>query len=61
MSNETEVAEFLDSNVVTDIVEGIIDGNISFHSRPENTKRVKVFQESVDFGAIKGLLASTRQ
>ena len=59
LTNETELVQLLDS--VKDIVDSVIDGKVSFHSRAENTKRVKVFQESIDFGVIKGLLTSNGQ
>jgi hypothetical protein len=57
-SNEDELREMLDVGDLKKIVDGIIDGKVIFHARPENTKRAKVFQESVDFGVIKGLLNS---
>lgn len=58
-ANEAELVQILGS--VNEFVDGVFDGKISFRSRAENTKRAKVFQESIDFGVIKGLLTSNGQ
>lgn len=60
LSKETELLQLVDP--VKEIVDVVTDGKVIFHSRTENTKKVKVFQEkSIDFGVIQGLLSSSGQ